>query len=387
MKIKTNTRDLGKPQGEYWKNLGVFKKLPQDVSFLSKEPDDQKALQDIHLLINTYSGHVCIEESDLEGYYDDYLMTTTYSQKMQDLQAAQAKRLASLYDGTPSSFVEIGCGDGSFMQHISALVPKAVGYEPSERFAKEALDKGFEVINSYVTSKIEVQREPFDLFASRQVFEHLHDPLDTLRGIRKMLHNGSVGLIEVPNGYYSLQQARFFDYFPDHIQYYSVNSLVELAGNAGFNVIACHESFGGDYLECWMQVMEDPCSLFNTVVNARDNVVKALCELILELKSRHQKVAIWGCGAKTVSIGSVMPKEILKQVEFVIDSDPHKHGRYLPNSEVGVVAPHVAEAIGIDAIIILALSYVDEIATIINDRIPGCTEVYTVGRKNMVIKL
>lgn len=370
-----------------WQKLGELTDMPQNVSFLAPAPNFVFPHHNICLWHESGSGHTRIENGQPDDYYEDYLMTATYSEKMQRHQADQASRLVSLYPGEPQSFIEIGCGDGSFLNHMKPLVENLLGIEPSRCFAEEASSKGFEIICDYVSSKNTITKRTFDIFASRQVFEHLPDPLDVLKGIRALLHQGSVGLIEVPNGYDSFQAARFYDYFPDHVQYYSVNSLVELASEARFNVIACHESFGGDYLELWVRVPHDSNRLFSQLADARTQVLETLSHTIQDLKNGHDKIAIWGAGAKTLNIVSAIPRSVLGEIAFVIDSDPHKKKLFLPNTEVSIIAPEDKLVQKIDAVIILSLSYIDEIANYVKSNIQNCRSIVTINRSNQVVYL
>ena len=335
------------------------------------------------------SQHVSIDNFQQPSYYEDYVMTATYSDKMQALQRSQLEKLVSLHEGPsgPQSFVEIGCGDGSFMKYARQRIARVLGIEPSRRFAAEAEREGFEVLVNYVGSKTPLTAEKFDSFASRQVFEHLPDPCDVLIGIRRMLHQGAVGLIEVPNGQRALRLKRFFEFFPDHVNYYSANSLVALASDAGFNVIGCQEAFGGDYLELWLRNEPAAASWFGEMVTHREQVCAVLARKVGELTAQGKRVVIWGCGAKTLSILAACPIELHSQIQGVIDSDPHKHGRYVPNTSIPVLAPDQGGRLRPDVVFVLALSYRDEIATAIRQGIPSCNLILTLDDHGRVAEL
>jgi SAM-dependent methyltransferase len=335
------------------------------------------------------SQHLVIENFQPPSYYEDYVMTATYSDKMQALQRSQLEKLVSLYEGAngPQSFVEIGCGDGSFMKYARERIPRILGIEPSHKFAEEAVREGFEVLVGYVGSATHLTEGKFDAFVSRQVFEHLPDPLDVLVGIRKMLRPGAVGLIEVPNGQRALRMKRFFEFFPDHVNYYSVNSLVALASDAGLNVIACQESFGGDYLELWLRNEPDVESYFEQMVSHREMVCSALVTKISELASLGSRVAVWGCGAKTLSILAACGAELHSKIMCIIDSDPHKHNMFVPNTLIPVVSFAKLDDYNAEVIIVLALSYRDEIANLIRANGKSCNKILSLDDHGSIIEL
>lgn len=372
-----------------YKSCGTIDLIPTNVSYLAKIRGEEVPNCHIGFKWHASSQHIVIENFQPPSYYEDYLMTSTSSPSIQSLQLSQVKKMISLFNpaGELPSMLEIGCGDGSFMRHASSLISRVVGVEPSRRFAADAIQAGMNVIQGYVDSTSLLTEEKFDSFVSRQVFEHLPDPLDVLRGIRNMLNPGAVGLIEVPNGIRALRMKRFFEFFPDHVNYYSVNSLVALASDAGFNVIGCQEIFGGDYLELLVRNDLGQEGWFGEMVKNRDVVTENINHEISKLDSSGKKAAIFGCGAKTLCILAASSSEMKDKIICVIDSDPHKHGMFVPNSNIPVVSIVDAKKLSIDVVIILALSYREEISSIIRSQLPNCQRIVTLDDFGRVIDM
>jgi Cyclopropane fatty acid synthase and related methyltransferases len=385
--MKKNISSLKDPS-EY-KFCGSLNLVPENVSYLAKYQGQKVPNCEIGFKWNAGSQHVVIENFQPPSYYEDYLMTTSSSPSIQALQLSQVKKIITLFnpvDALPS-MLEIGCGDGSFLRHASTLISRVVGVEPSRRFAAEAIQAGMNVIQGYVNSTTLLTDEKFDSFVSRQVFEHLPDPLDVLVGIRNMLNTGAVGLIEVPNGIRALRMKRFFEFFPDHVNYYSVNSLVTLASDAGFNVIGCQEIFGGDYLELLVRNDVDQESWFNEMIMNRSIVIDNINHEISKLDISGKKTAIFGCGAKTLCIIEASREEMKNKIACVIDSDPNKHGMFVPNSNIPIVSIDQANKLSLDVIVILALSYREEIASIIRTQLQNCKRIVTLDDFGKIIDL
>jgi SAM-dependent methyltransferase len=372
-----------------YKSCGSIDLVPENVSYLASDQGEKTASCQIGFKWHAESQHTVIENFQMPSYYENYLMTTTASHSIQALQLAQAKKLVSLYDsvGKLSSLVEIGCGDGSFMRHANTLIPRVVGVEPSQRFASDALSAGMDVIIGYVNSTSLLTSEKFDSFVSRQVFEHLPDPLDVLKGIRNLLNPGAVGLIEVPNGIRALRLKRFFEFFPDHVNYYSVNSLVALASDAGFNVVSCQEIFDGDYIELIVKYDVGQEIWFNEMVNNRKKVIDNLSQEISNLKNMGKKVAVFGCGAKTLCILAASPSDLRAKISCIIDSDVHKQGKFVPNSNIPVISIDSAKLLCPDAVIILALSYREEVAARVRSQLHTCQRIVTLDTVGNLITM
>jgi cyclopropane fatty-acyl-phospholipid synthase-like methyltransferase len=346
--------------------IGSLAYVPENVSFLSDQPNTSIARADIALQWNEDIQHLRITNYQEPSYYDEYFMTTSYSNSMQELQEAQAQKIAQLVKSNlgilqSTSLIEIGCGDGSFLIHAAKHFDEVIGIEPSKKFAIAAEDRGFRVLNEYVTANSHPSKTPFAAFVSRQVFEHLPDPLDCLLGIRNLLVDGGIGLIEVPNGYQAFRNGNFFEFFPDHVNYYSVNSLVSLASTAGFNVISCTETFGSDYLELWVRLDKNHSEWVNKMNGMTSNILTNVSAWVDG--NTEKSVAIFGCGAKTLSIIAKDPDYFSSRFRCVFDSDPNKQERYIPNTSLQVKSPLDAPNIQLDAILILALSYKNEIVS------------------------
>lgn len=365
--------------------IGKLSNVPDNVSYLSEAPNNQVRHTDIGLLWNSYLQHLRITSYQEQSYYEDYFMTTSYSNKIQEMQLDQAIKLAKLCGKGSNSLVEIGCGDGSFLLHASKWFDHVIGIEPSKKFAEVALSKGLIIKNLYVTENTDLDLREVSAFVSRQVFEHLTDPLDCLLGIKKMLKPGAVGLIEVPNGYNAFRNGNFFEFFPDHVHYYSVNSLVALATAAGFNVISCGETFGGDYLEIWVRLDNDQQGWFGKMSKMALDIQENINAWVSGDPDKSR--AIFGCGAKTLSIIAKDSLFYSKNFDFVIDSDPNKHSRFVPNTSLRVVSPLSNDLVELDSILILALSYKEEIVNLLRARLGTSVELLTLNIDGSIIKV
>jgi hypothetical protein len=71
-----------------------------------------------------------------------------------------------------------------------------------------------------------------------------------------------------------------------------------------------------------------------------------------------RKVAVWGAGGKGLS---VLASAGIRDLDLLIDSDPHKQGRYTPVSHLLVQEPTPQNIQAMDAIIITAMAYRNEI--------------------------
>jgi hypothetical protein len=188
------------------------------------------------------------------------------------------------------------------------------------------------------------------------VLEHVPDPHVFLRGIRRLLRPGGVGLIEVPCLEQALRGGRFYDFFPDHLNYFSARTLRFALERNGFEVLRLQEAMNGEYLEAWVRVATPPnFPLLQATVR---QIAADLHTFLVAQKAAGHRVAVWGAGGKGLAVLAVTG---IADVAYVVDSDPHKQGFYTPVSHLPIVPPNQLQTEPVDAIILTAIAYRDEI--------------------------
>ena len=80
-----------------------------------------------------------------------------------------------------------------------------------------------------------------------------------------------------------------------------------------------------------------------------------------------------------MSIIPNLSQECLDTIECIIDSDPHKEGLYVPNTSIPILSFDSAAKLSPQRILILALSYIDEITEIITSSHLNDLELYTLS--------
>jgi len=359
--------------GTKTKKYNSFNNIARQVSVLKKEPFEYSG-QNVDMFVCPCCNHYQIEYNNEEDYYDEYIMLP-HADSIYGFRERQIKQLFEI-NPDAKSFIEIGCGDGGFLIHASKYYSRVVGNEPSNVYNKLTKNKGFECLSEYITKDTEV-KEKFDSFCAKQVFEHLPNPKETLTKIYEMLNNGGVGFIEIPNGAKTIYNKRYYDIFTDHVNYFTPTSLSKLAEECGFIVVKVEETFGGDYLECYLKKDENILSIeqkrtfdLNFI---KDNI------------KNYKNVGAFGAGAKGYAILTALGNESL--LKFVFDNDPNKQGKYLPNTTIPITLPNPEDISGLELIIIFAASYQDEIIFNLKNKYNFNGDVIGLQNKTSLIKL
>jgi SAM-dependent methyltransferase len=310
----------------------------------------------LHVFQCSACGHIQINEEIESSFYDDYIMTVSHSRQMQEYQKQQAIDFVAKFSLSGKNVIEVGCGDGNFLTYLSQSGVKVSGMEPSGKFRELAKKRGFKIFDGYMHRDCRIPGEVYVGFVTRQVLEHVRDPNDVLQGIRSVTTDSAVGLIEVPSVEQTIEQNRFYDFFPDHLSYFSSRTLKLLLEKNGFDVIEISRGMNGEYLVA--HVKTSPVLNLDSLSNAKKIADSALSNFIDALVAGHKRIAFWGAGGKGVAVLAGID---VTHVACVVDSDSLKTNLFTPLSHLPIVDPKYLKTNPVDAIIITALAYRDEI--------------------------
>jgi SAM-dependent methyltransferase len=178
----------------------------------------------------------------------------------------------------PSTLVDIGCGDGSFLLEARRAGWRVLGTEVNDRIPSP----GLEIWGSLDDLKA---RAPFGCVSLWHSLEHLRDPTRALADLAQMLAPGGTFVVAVPDS--RGWQARLFDRHwlhldvPRHLYHFSLPSLRAALDQAGLEVIRVwHHEAEYDWFG-WIQsalnrIMPRPNILFDALTRRPRRVSRAL---------------------------------------------------------------------------------------------------------------
>jgi ubiquinone/menaquinone biosynthesis C-methylase UbiE len=136
-------------------------------------------------------------------------------------------------------FLDVGCGAGNFLVQIKSCGMELYGVEPGDFDKKFAKKQGLNIFHGTL-EQAKYPENYFDVITLNHVFEHLHNPKETLRELRRILKPGGTLVIAVP-------QRKCPDYFifgkywqpidiPRHIIVPTAKNMKSYAKGAGFKL-------------------------------------------------------------------------------------------------------------------------------------------------------
>ncbi len=173
------------------------------------------------------------------AYYRDVIRSGGYTTTMEELRTGQYRHLIETYGLEGKKFLEVGCGQGEFLNMLTKFPVKAFGVEHRKALAEKAAGLGLSVTEGFTETADTVLGNdgPYDVFLSFNFLEHQPEPGVMLDCIRNNLTDGGMGLITVPSLEYILAHDGYYELIRDHIAYYTFGTLRYLLESHGFQVL------------------------------------------------------------------------------------------------------------------------------------------------------
>ena len=340
-----------------------YEKMPKGAQYL---PDATSLIEDkgVDLEVFQCSGCGLVQlNNEPVPYYREVIRAAGISEEMTEFRRHQFNRFIQRYSLNGKKIIEIGCGRGEYLSIMGETGADAYGLEHLSDSVRYCTEKGLNVNQGFIgTHQNNIAGAPFNAFFILNFLEHLPDPNSTLRGIYHNLTDGGMGIIEVPNFNMILQKKLFSEFIGDHLFYFTKETLSSTLECNGFEVIECNVVWH-DYIIS--AVVRKRSHLDISDFYQHQEHIKNDIETYIQHFDKGM-VAIWGAGHQALAILSML--SLGETIKYVIDSAPFKQGKFTPATHIPIVAPDILNSDPVDAVIVMAASYSEEVARIIRQK-------------------
>ncbi|MEM7766767.1 MAG: class I SAM-dependent methyltransferase [Pseudomonadota bacterium] len=284
----------------------------------------------------------------------------------------------------PDSFViELASNDGYLLKNYVAAGIPVLGIDPADGPAEAAEKIGVPTMNAFFTEGLAQtlgdEGKRADVVHGNNVLAHVADTNGFVSGIRKILKDDGVAVIEAPYLKPLIDHIEFDTIYHEHLCYFSVTALDKLFRRHGLylNEIK-HLSIHGGSLRLYVEPIERVSAsvtdqlrieaetgltgteYFETFSARVEGLKTKLLDMVHGLKAEGKTIAAYGAAAK----GATMVNYVglgPDLIDFVVDRNVHKQGKMMPGQKIPIRPPEALVEDRPDVTVMLAWNFADEI--------------------------
>lgn len=279
--------------------------------------------------------------------------------------------------------VELASNDGYLLKNYVEHGIPVLGIDPAEGPAKQAEKIGVPTLNTFFTldlaNELSAQNKLADVIHGNNVLAHVADTNGFVAGIAKLLKPGGVAVIEAPYVKDLIDHCEFDTIYHEHLCYFSVTALDNLFRRHGLYLNEVkHLAIHGGSLRLYIEKTDnvgdsvrdmlaveraekvDGISFYRNFSNRVQHVKQTLISLLKGLKAEGKTIAAYGAAAKgSTLINYIGIDKCL--IDFVVDRNIHKQGRYMPGQHMPIYGPEKLLQDKPDYVLLLTWNFADEI--------------------------
>ena len=263
------------------------------------------------------------------------------------LELIEARKL-----GPSSLVVEIASNDGYLLRNYVERGIPVLGIDPAPGPAAAARQAGVAVHEGFfgrdLAGTLATENKRADVIHANNVLAHVADLQGVVAGIRTLLKDDGVAVIEAPYVRDLIDHCEFDTIYHEHLCYFSVTAVSRLFARHGLTLVDVRRlpTHGGS-LRLFVQRTGKPSAAVEQLLAEEKqlgldraeyykdfaarvrSVQQSLHALLLSLKSQGKRIAGYAAAAKGAILlnSSGIDGQLL---DYVVDRNRHKHGKYMP---------------------------------------------------------
>jgi 2-polyprenyl-3-methyl-5-hydroxy-6-metoxy-1,4-benzoquinol methylase len=325
---------------------------PMANSFLDSE-EQEELIFPLKLNLCRDCFHLQLSHAvDPDLLFRNYLYVSGTSQTLKDYFDWFANLAVDYYQGTPKTVLDIACNDGTQLDSFKKAGFTTYGIDPATNLHPIS-SANHEVVLDYFTSEYveHFKSKNLDIINAQNVFAHNDYPLDFLKQCKEIMHDNTVLFIQTSQAN-MVENNEFDTIYHEHLSFFCANSMNELAKRAGLYLIDVAKTpiHGTSYLFVFSKTpravninhileeernagLQTPATYLEYARKA-EQVVVDLKNTIAEYRAAGFVIAGYGAAAKgmtLVNFGDI-------HLDFIIDDNPLKQGKFTPGTHDPVVS-------------------------------------------------
>jgi len=283
-----------------------------------------------------------------EIIYKNYLYKSGTNRTIKEYCDWFAGYVTSLVEHTNKSILDIGCNDGVQLDSFKKLGWNTFGIDPAENLYSASSTNhkvSCTFFNGDYVSKIQQQ---FDIIVAQNVMAHNPNPFEFLNNCKNLMSDTSLLFIQTSQANMILNN-EFDTIYHEHVNFFNVRSMKQLADRAGINLIDVIKSpiHGISYIFVFSKTISKNYNIEN-IINTesqlglysldtykkwRTNIIqntKLLKDMLVHYKEKHYQLIGYGAAAK----GNTLLNYMDIKLDLIVDDNPLKHNLFTPGTNI-----------------------------------------------------
>ena len=317
-------------------------------------------------------------------FTDDYPYFSSFSSTLLQHSRANTNDLvARCRLNRESLVVEIASNDGYLLKNYVEKGIPVLGIDPADGPAQAATRAGIPTLQQFFTldlaRRLAADGRRADVLHANNVLAHVADTNGFVAGIRTMLKETGVAVIEAPYVKPMIDHVEFDTIYHEHLCYFSVTALdVLFRQNDLYLNELQHLPIHGGSLRLYVERTErvgssvlgqialerelgiDSPAYFRAFSSSVANLRDELLALLRDLKRQGKSIAAYGAAAKGATMLNYTGIDATI-LDFVVDRNVHKHGKLMPGCKLPILPPEALTERRPDLVLLLAWNLAEEI--------------------------
>lgn len=361
---RSNCRFCGSERLDLYLDLGD---QPPSNSFVNPEEAHQERRYPLKVFLCRQCGlSQLLGVVSASQTFDDYqYLSSTSKALIQHYQTLVDYLIGRFKPKESSCFLDIGCNDGIMLNRYPKSAGKTIGVEPS-KVAALARQAGHQIYNEFFGSAlaktIVAEHGMMRIVTATNVFAHIDEIHDVVEGVRLLVGDEGVFVIEAPYVVDMVENNYFDTVYHEHLCYLAVTPLCRLMAMHGMEVfdvervavgasgpairVFCRGSRAGEAPTTAVQGFLDfearwgllDLSPYNAFAKRLDGIRDGLLRLIRGLIASGAKIGAYGAPAKGNTLLNTFHLGPDLITEGVAETNSVKQGKLTPGSHLPIIS-------------------------------------------------